>query len=325
MFKYALCIMGLAAIVAPAFAAEWMTDLDAAKTKAAAENKAVLIDFTGSDWCGWCIKLRKEVLDTPGFENYAKDKFVLVEVDVPNAKDKLTPEQLKKNRELCEQYRIEGFPTIMVMNPQGDIIGGFSGGRPNLAAVTAPLDAALANGKLMAEASKQTGVERAKTLMKVYQAMPEDFDVACSQLRKEINALDPEGVTGIREIEAAENQMNDFFVKLSAAGQDPDKALAIANKAIETAMPQNKEQMLGIKAQILQSKMAIIAGKAETTADVLEIKNLMLQVADCMPADKQAAIRAQIEKQFADPAKVLEEIKAIRANAVPATRIQPAK
>ena len=83
MFKKPLCVAMLLAVLAPAWAAEWMTDLEAAKAKAAAENKAVLVDFTGSDWCGWCIRLRKQVLDTPAFEAYARDKFVLMEVDVP--------------------------------------------------------------------------------------------------------------------------------------------------------------------------------------------------------------------------------------------------
>ena len=55
------------AMVAPSFAAEWLTELPAAQAKAAAENKAILVDFTGSDWCGWCIRLRKNVFDTPEF------------------------------------------------------------------------------------------------------------------------------------------------------------------------------------------------------------------------------------------------------------------
>ena len=68
-----------AALVAPATAAEgWMTDFPAAQKKAQAENKLVLVDFTGSDWCRPCIELQRNVLDTPEFRQYAEDKFVLM-------------------------------------------------------------------------------------------------------------------------------------------------------------------------------------------------------------------------------------------------------
>ena len=69
--------MLLAALV-PALAAEWMTDLEAAKAKAAAENKAVLIDFTGSDWCGFCVRLRKDVLSKGEFKKFASKNLILL-------------------------------------------------------------------------------------------------------------------------------------------------------------------------------------------------------------------------------------------------------
>src|SRR5438552_7159697 len=67
-------------------AAEWLTDLPAAQAAAKAENKIVLLDFTGSDWCGWCIRLRNEVFSKPEFDAYANDNLVLVEVDFPRQK-----------------------------------------------------------------------------------------------------------------------------------------------------------------------------------------------------------------------------------------------
>jgi thiol-disulfide isomerase/thioredoxin len=62
----------------------WLTDLPKAEAQAKAENKIVLLDFTGSDWCGWCIKFKKEVLDTPEFQGYADKNVVLVKLDYPN-------------------------------------------------------------------------------------------------------------------------------------------------------------------------------------------------------------------------------------------------
>src|SRR5205814_4270434 len=85
----------------------WMTDLPKAQAKAKSEKKLVMLDFTGSDWCGWCIKLNKEVFSKPEFEEYAKKNLVLVEVDFPRHKE-LTEEQKKANESLQEKYRIQG-------------------------------------------------------------------------------------------------------------------------------------------------------------------------------------------------------------------------
>lgn len=96
----------------------WLTDLDQAKAVAAKENKAILVDFTGSDWCGWCIRLKKEVFDQKAFEAASKD-FVFVELDFPRGK-KLTPEHKAKNDALAKQFNIQGFPTILLLNAKGE-------------------------------------------------------------------------------------------------------------------------------------------------------------------------------------------------------------
>jgi len=110
----------------------WLTDLPKAQAQAKAENKIVLMDFTGSDWCGWCIKFRKEVLNTPEFQAYAAKNVVLVELDYPNKK--VQSADLKKaNAALKTQYDIHGFPTLLVLNQNGKEIGrqvGFSQGGP---------------------------------------------------------------------------------------------------------------------------------------------------------------------------------------------------
>src|SRR5260221_10642471 len=73
---------------------QWLTDLPKAQAKAKSEKKLVVLDFTGSDWCGWCIKLHKEVFSKPDFAKYAKDNLILVEVDFPRQKQQT--EELKK-------------------------------------------------------------------------------------------------------------------------------------------------------------------------------------------------------------------------------------
>src|ERR1051325_8828309 len=101
---------------------QWLTDLPKAQAKAKKENKLVMLDFTGSDWCGWCIKLNKEVFSKPEFAEYAKKNLILVEVDFP-VKKKL-PEELKKaNESLQEKYKVEGYPTIVVLDGEGKHLG----------------------------------------------------------------------------------------------------------------------------------------------------------------------------------------------------------
>jgi thioredoxin-related protein len=101
---------------------QWNTDLAKAQAQAKKENKLVMLDFTGSDWCGWCIKLNKEVFSTEEFADYAKKNLVLVEVDFPRRKEQ-SAEQKKANQALQEKYSIQGYPTIIVLNPDGKKLG----------------------------------------------------------------------------------------------------------------------------------------------------------------------------------------------------------
>ena len=107
-----------------------MTDLPKAQAKAKAEKKLVMLDFTGSDWCGWCIKLHKEVFSQPEFAEYAKDNLVLVEVDFPRAK-KQTAELKKANQALQREIQNRGLSDHhrFELRRRKDWRDGVSGGR----------------------------------------------------------------------------------------------------------------------------------------------------------------------------------------------------
>lgn len=109
----------------------WQTDLPKAQAQAKAEKKLVMLDFTGSDWCGWCIKLNKEVFSQPEFVEYAKKNIVPVEVDFPRKKQ-LSPAQKSANKALADKYNIQGYPTIIVLNSAGQKVGelGYMKGGP---------------------------------------------------------------------------------------------------------------------------------------------------------------------------------------------------
>lgn len=96
----------------------WLTDYKQAQQEAKANNKLLLLDFTGSDWCGWCIKLDREVFSQPKFREYASKNLVLLELDFPRRKPQSETER-KQNEELAGQYRIEAFPTLVVLNGDG--------------------------------------------------------------------------------------------------------------------------------------------------------------------------------------------------------------
>lgn len=117
----------------------WQTDYKQAQAEAKGANKLVLLDFTGSDWCGWCIKLDREVFSKPEFQDYAKKNLVLVELDFPRGKE-IPAAEKAQNSELATQYQIEGFPTIIVLDSNGKKVGeiGYTPGGP--AAFIAALD-----------------------------------------------------------------------------------------------------------------------------------------------------------------------------------------
>ena len=105
---------------------DWLRDFGKAQEEAKANHKLLFLNFTGSDWCGWCIKFDKEVLSQPQFKNFAHDNLVLVELDFPRRKSQST-EVKKQNVQLAQQYEVLGFPTIVVLNSSGQKVWQFEG------------------------------------------------------------------------------------------------------------------------------------------------------------------------------------------------------
>ncbi len=300
MFKKLISGFVLAACVAPAFAAvEWMTDLEAAKKKAAAENKAVLLDFTGSDWCGWCIRIRNEVFDQPRFAEFARDKFIPVEIDVPNNPN-FSPELRRRNEQLCKQYGIEGFPTIMVTDSRGVVAGGFVGGIVDPAKVEAILSAGLENARKLEAAQKLSGEEKAKALAAVYIALPEEMKGAAAPILEEIRALDPNDVSGLAQLARIREQKAAFRQGFVTA-KDEASLLKFIEDSLAVAYPENRSMLLNVKGQVLMNM-------AETEEDIIAARTILLEAYADNPTR-----RSQIEKSLSNPAAVLKNLKAFRA------------
>ena len=96
----------------------WQTNYKAALKEAAASHKPILADFTGSDWCGWCIKLDKDTFSKPEFAKFASEKLVLLEVDFPQGKEQSAAVK-KQNEELQQKFGVEGYPTLVLIDKNG--------------------------------------------------------------------------------------------------------------------------------------------------------------------------------------------------------------
>jgi protein disulfide-isomerase len=99
----------------------WLTSLETAKTEAATRKVPILVDFSGSDWCGWCIRLDKEVFSKAAFKDYARDNLVLLLIDFPR-RTAQSAEVKNANRTLAEQFQVEGFPSVLLLDAEGKVL-----------------------------------------------------------------------------------------------------------------------------------------------------------------------------------------------------------
>lgn len=125
-------LLPLAALATAAFAGEgWSTSWADAVAQSKKTGKPILADFTGSDWCGWCIKLDKEVFSTPAFKAWAKKSVILLTLDFP-AKKPQSKALKAQNAGLQQKYNIQGYPTILFLDAKGKKLGeyGYDEGGP---------------------------------------------------------------------------------------------------------------------------------------------------------------------------------------------------
>ncbi|MGB0992918.1 MAG: thioredoxin family protein [Akkermansiaceae bacterium] len=249
----------------------WMTDFEAAKKKAAAENKALLVDFTGSDWCGWCIKLVDEVFKHDEFKKGIADKFVLVELDFPRDKSKLSEATQKQNAELQKKYGVRGFPTILLLDGKGLPFAktGYQAGGP--ASYLKHLDGLLENktkrDEALASANKLNGVAKAKALVAALDAIPEDYHSQYSDLIAQVAKLDPKDETGFvakQKTKAARKEL-ETSVRTAMRGGNADEAIAKIDAFITEHKLEGeaKQELLAMKINpMLMSKNVEGAEKA---------------------------------------------------------------
>lgn len=239
----ALVVMNFSAVAVFAGGEGWASDFAAAKKEAAESKKDLLMDFTGSDWCSWCIKLNDEVFKKDEFKAGVKDKFVLVEVDFPKDEKKLSDETKAQNKALGEKYGIQGYPTIVLADAEGKPFAttGYQPGGPvkyleNLDKLRAKKDA---RDAAMKSAASATGVEKAKALVAALNEMGlEDATVSSfyGDVVEQIKAADPTDETGFGKSAEAKARVTKFQQDLNGLAQkgDFEGALTLVNDTLKT-------------------------------------------------------------------------------------------
>lgn len=220
----------------------WLTDFAAAKKQAAESKKDLLLDFTGSDWCSWCIKLNDEVFKLEPFKAGVKDSFVLVELDFPKDQSKISEDTKKQNDELGKKYGVKGFPSILLCDAEGRPYAGTgyqAGGPEKFVAHLNELRGNKAKrDEALAAAAKAEGVAKAKALVTALDTMKMDDEVVANfygEIGAQIQAADPKDETGFGKKAATKKRLIDFQNALQELGgkQDMDGALVLVDKTLK--------------------------------------------------------------------------------------------
>jgi len=192
-----------AALARPAAAAKgWTENVAEAQARAAKEGKDLLMDFTGSDWCGWCIRLKREVFSQEPFATEAPKKFVFVMLDFPRRR-KMPAAVKKQNAEWRDKFGVRGYPTIMLADAKGRPYAktGYrrGGAGKYMAHLNELQQVRVKRDKLFAEAGKAKGIDRAKLLDQALADMSQAIVLSCyGETVDEIITLDPEDKAGLK-------------------------------------------------------------------------------------------------------------------------------
>lgn len=302
-FNSVMILLGTALV---AFPAEWLTSLPKAQKLAKVQQKLILVDFTGSDWCGPCIQLRRTVLDTPDFEKYAADSLILLEVDLPQRKD--FDEKLKaRNEALCKRFGVRGFPTVMVLTPEARVVGGFPPEVKSVEEARKAMEQARESASLLDKALSAKAEQRAALLAQVYRNLPEgkSFDAARAVLLEQIRKASPKDVTGLLAAGEVQKQAEQFDKERSVFAPNDRRLAPILERQLAEAHPQNRPGILRAK---VQYGMAV----AESVEELEVVRGQLKELIPQLPSDEAAADQHLLEHFFNDLPSLLNTLRRSR-------------
>ena len=284
----------------------WLTDFAAAKAQAKKQHVDILMDFTGSDWCGWCIKLHQEVFDTGEFQKEIGKHFVLLELDYPQKK-KLPEALVKQNDELKDAFAIEGYPTIMLVDDEGKPYAqtGYQPGGPTaylkhlgeLKQKHAARDAAFV------KAATLKGVDKAKALSAGLDALDKGHRPHYAEVMDQICELDADNKAGLKEKIGAEqiaiamaSKVRTFQGKVGEHFQKRD--FKPVGELVDAFITEEKPEGSNLQ-QVLYLKSIALANQKEFKAAA----EVMQKALDADPSGERVAMLKNNLKQFEQLAK----------------------
>jgi thioredoxin-related protein len=242
--------------------AVWLTDYEAAKAEALKSGKILLIDFTGSDWCPYCIKLHDEVFQYNAFKEGVEGRYVLLKVDVPNDKSKQPAATIEQNAKLVEIYGAQVFPMILLADANGIPFASTSYHEGGPKKYVALLNELALNRKIrddnFAAAAKVEGPEKAKLLFAALEKMnlrEEQAAIFYGDTMEQIRKSDPQDESGYAKKEAAKERLKQFEkdVNAFAAKEDLPGAITFIDKTLADGgmSAEDTQQVIVMKALVL--------------------------------------------------------------------------
>ena len=288
----------------------WTEDFEAAKKLAAEEKKDLLMDFTGSDWCTYCIKLQKEVLSKPEFIATVPKSFVLVELDYPQ--EKAQDEKIKaQNEKLQKEYSIDGYPTVLLADASGRVYAktGYmpGGAAPYLAQIEEFQALRVKRDASFTKAAAAEGLAKATALHEGLKVLdPEIVDRYYSKEIDEIIKLDTEDTLGHKKGQEVGKASAELMATLEALhGEHKFKEFS---ETIDEFIA--KWKLGGVEKQrVLMNKFGIYdqrdLDKADKLADEVIALDATSEIAKQATSIKEQIVqmRAAAGKPDADPAK----------------------
>ncbi len=297
----------------------WQTKFEDAKTKARADKKMLLVNFTGSDWCGWCIKLKQEVFDQEAFLKEAPQRFVFVELDFPRTKE--LPAELKaQNDQLAQQFDVAGFPTILVLDAEGQLIArtGYRPGGPEeyLKHLTEFATAHETIVRMRTELAGVQGRDRAKLLDQLIEAYGklENEHPDIKAWSAEIVTLDAENQAGLK----VKYQFRQLLAEADALKQNRkhEEAKAVYDKAL--ALP-------GISGELKQDAYFSQGECFFYSQNFVAVVACLKQAIAAAPDSAQAAKIQPMIQRFTPMAEGQEAVAKIKAQLDAAQGLDRAK
>jgi len=250
---------------------KWFADFDTAAAEAKKAGKDLLVDFTGSDWCGWCIKLHKEVFGHEEFTKGVENNFVLVALDFPHDEEVMAKvPNPERNRELQEKYGITGFPTVLAMTPDGEVFGRTGYQRGGVEPYLKSLEEMLTTGKATLADSKKIEAEFAA-------AKGEARTAVLNRAIATLEGMEPDavGIAVFAGVAKHGLKSEDQAVQLAAvnalltSGQQDDATITIAEKLD----PENEN---GLQDHIVMAKMKAVSDKESALAFMDALDDLVV-------------------------------------------------